>query len=79
MGHFLFSMEIMNARYWRDTDEDPDRSRRRQAEFLVHQYFPWSLITEVGVMDANISTKVQRELAEVGWSTRVYVRPDWYY
>ena len=27
------------ARDWRDTDDDPDRKRRKQAEFLVHDFF----------------------------------------
>jgi len=32
--------EIMEAKYWADTQEDRDRKSRRQAEFLVHQFFP---------------------------------------
>jgi len=35
---------VMGERYWRDTVEDPDRSRRRQAEFLVHRFYPWNLV-----------------------------------
>lgn len=27
---------LMQETYWNDTDEDPDRKRRRQAEFLVY-------------------------------------------
>ncbi len=31
--------QIMNTQYWRDTIEDNDRKRRRQAEFLVYDFF----------------------------------------
>src|SRR5262249_5521413 len=31
---------LMNSHYWHDTIEDNDRKRRRQAEFLVHRFFP---------------------------------------
>lgn len=30
--------KIMKAAYWADTNEDGDRKRRRQAEFLVHRF-----------------------------------------
>ncbi|QDI90444.1 DUF4433 domain-containing protein [Salicibibacter halophilus] len=30
--------EVMDSIYWNDTDQDPDRTRRRQAEFLVHKF-----------------------------------------
>ena len=37
--------KIMKSKYWNDTDEDPDRKRRRRAEYLVHQLFPWHCLT----------------------------------
>ena len=33
--------DVMESRYWNDTNEDNDRKRRRQAEFLVRYFFPW--------------------------------------
>jgi len=42
---------LMKQRYWNDTNDDPDRKRRRQAEFLVHDFFPWELVNYVGVFD----------------------------
>jgi hypothetical protein len=29
--------DLMSSRYWYDTAEDPDRKRRRQAEFLIYE------------------------------------------
>ena len=50
--------DLMKAKYWRDTDEDPDRKRRRQAEFLVHQLFPWNIVECIGVYNAKITSSV---------------------
>lgn len=68
--------ELMKARYWADTLSDPDRKRRRQAEFLVRDFFPWSLTTDVGV----ISDTVRQQVKEAtGGSVPVMIRPNWYY
>jgi hypothetical protein len=48
----------MQAQYWNDTDNDPDRKRRRQAEFLVHEFFPWALVSYIGVYDRSIAETV---------------------
>ncbi len=63
--------EIMKDRYWNDTDEDGDRKRRRQAEFLVHQAVPWSLVRAVCVIDANISAQVKQILQQHSQNTAV--------
>ena len=36
--------QMVYQRYWSDTDADPDRQRRKQAEFLVYQSCPWDAI-----------------------------------
>ena len=36
--------EIMKGKWWNDTITHYDRKRKRQAEFLVHGFFPWSFI-----------------------------------
>jgi hypothetical protein len=51
--------DVMESRYWYDTNEDNDRKRRRQAEFLVRNFFPWELITEIGVINSTIKAKTE--------------------
>lgn len=68
---------VMQTRYWNDTDEDPDRKRRRQAEFLVHDFFPWELVSYIGVYDRSIAAKVE-EIIE-GGSPEIGIEQGWYY
>jgi hypothetical protein len=72
---------MVYQRYWADNVDDLDRQRRKQAEFLVHQFCPWSLIQEIAVIDEGMKQRVERILAEYGieMSRRVAVRRGWYY
>lgn len=72
---------MVNERYWRDTLEDPDRQRRKQAEFLIHRFCEWGLIQKIVVIDAAARRKVEQVFEEVLPALRkpVEVRSDWYY
>ncbi len=70
---------VMKSKWWNDTDEDMDRKRRRQAEFLVHEFFPWNLVTEIGVINATMEQQVNDLLQDVGHKPSVTVRRTWYY
>ena len=71
--------DVMDSCYWNDTDEDNDRKRRRQAEFLVRNFLPWELITEIGVIDYTIQSQVENILQNFTAQTPVRVHKDWYY
>ncbi|AFZ58290.1 DUF4433 domain-containing protein [Anabaena cylindrica FACHB-243] len=75
----VIDWEIMETNYWADTEEDGDRKRRRQAEFLVHQFFPWRLIEEIGVFNTTIQTQVKEILQKINVQTPVRVYSKWYY
>ena len=68
---------LMRAKFWFDRDTYPDRSRRRQAEFLVFQFFPWNLVTNVVVYDAA-NAKVVSDIVG-GQFPAVDIKRGWYY
>lgn len=71
--------EIMKATYWNDTEHDNDRSRRRQAEFLVHRFCPWNLIEQVGVINNEMADRVNYILSSHKRYPEVIVQEKWYY
>ena len=59
--------------------DDNDRKRRRQAEFLVHEFFQWPAISRIGVHDTAIRRQVELALQSVDRRPEVVVEPGWYY
>ena len=51
----------------------------KQAEFLVDEACPWSLIQRVGVHSEGIRQRVEADLGRVDHRPPVVVRPDWYF
>ena len=70
---------VMKSIYWNDTDDDPDRKRRRQAEFLVHEFFPWKLIASIGVYEQATVKRVQEILKKSRHKPDVEIERAWYY
>jgi hypothetical protein len=71
--------QVMRARMWNNTAEDPDRMRRRMAEFLVHERVPVGCLTEVAVRTHAVELQVEGILAACGSTLPVLVRPGWYF
>jgi len=71
----------VNARYWKDTVDAPDRQRRKQAEFLVNRSCAWALIRSIAVVSQAMKRRVEDILGEFPdeMSRPVRVRPDLYY
>ncbi|MBV9387481.1 MAG: DUF4433 domain-containing protein [Chroococcidiopsidaceae cyanobacterium CP_BM_ER_R8_30] len=70
---------VMARRYWKDTPEDNERCRRRQAEFLIHGCFPWNLTREIGVMNFARETQVRRIIKISPHQPQIRVHSEWYY
>ena len=70
---------VMKSRYWHDTNDYPDRERRRQAEFLVHESCPWELISKIGVHNRQTAEAVRKILADVIHKPDIEVETNWYY
>ena len=71
--------EIMEAQYWADTYDDPDRKRRRQAEFLIYNRLPWYTISEIGVSNEKTQSEVQDIIRDAAHQPPINLRRNWYY
>jgi hypothetical protein len=69
--------DVMELTIWKNTAEDPDRRRRRMAEFLVHEEVPLELFTELGVYNAAVKGRVEEMLGDR--AIPVSVRDGWYF
>jgi hypothetical protein len=71
--------EVMNSVYWRDTNVDGDRKRRRQAEFLVYEFFPFSLFEKIGAINQTTAKQAATLLGEIHPRPIIQAEPTWYY
>jgi hypothetical protein len=51
----------------------------KQAEFLLHEGFPFELVEAIGVASAGIKVAVDEIMEGTAYRPRTEVRPDWYY
>lgn len=58
---------------------NPDVKEGKQAEFLMREFFPWSLIRRIGVHSSAIQSRVLRAMAGSSHRPPVEVQPNWYY
>ncbi|MBI5513281.1 MAG: DUF4433 domain-containing protein [Deltaproteobacteria bacterium] len=70
------SWDVMSERRW---GNDDDLKQRRQAEFLVHEFFPWSAVLGIGVHDEEVAVKVRAVVAQATPKSGVHTRRNWYY
>jgi hypothetical protein len=73
--------QVMKMRYWKDTEENVDRERRRQAEFLIHEALPWELVEFLAVKNSDMKRRLEQYLRKE-WPDRVKpvrVEPSWYF
>ena len=73
--------ETVNDDFWADTVDDNDKKRRKQAEFLVRDFCPWSLIRGIGVFSDRTKHRVERNFSQYSEELRrvVKVKKSWYY
>lgn len=64
---------------WRNRANDLDRKRRKQAEFLVHRFFPWDAVQSMAVITSAMASRVSNVISGSASETRVKVQPSWYY
>jgi hypothetical protein len=58
---------------------DAKSKEGKQAEFLMFDVFPWTLINKIGTINSTMATKVQTALVGVGHQPIIAVEPSWYF
>jgi hypothetical protein len=58
---------------------DPVVKEGKQAEFLVHDSFPWHLVRRIGVRSQQVYSRVLRMLADSPKRPAVEIIPAWYF
>jgi len=80
---FLASLHDLHQLDWTAIDATDFRSppvkEAKQAEFLVHGFFPWTLVSTVGVHSPAVRTRALAAIAAGSHQPRVVVQRDWYY
>ncbi|HMV80457.1 MAG TPA: DUF4433 domain-containing protein [Leptospiraceae bacterium] len=71
--------ESIHAKYWADTEAEPDRKRKKQAEFLVYKEMPIDTITEIGVYSDSSKTAILKFLEKQDLQFKIILHKDWYY
>lgn len=65
--------DAINARMWMDCRSE------KQAEFLVEEFFPWTLVEHVGVPSAELGRTVLQAYEKGGHRPAVTIERGWYY
>lgn len=72
---------MVYQRHWTDDANDMDRQRKKQAEFLVHQFCDWSLVQAVIVIDELRKVEVEKIFAGFApaMHRQILIKREWYY
>lgn len=70
---------VMPLQYWNATSLDPDRARRRSAEFLVYGSLPVTAIAYIGVSNRGTLATVRNLLDASGIHIEFGIKKNWYY
>lgn len=70
---------LINHWSWRNTDDDNDRKRRKQAEFLVKESCPLSMFEKIAVYDKKHKELAENILASQKITIDVIIENKWYY
>ena len=69
----LVNWQAVEATQWKGLTDG------KQAEFLLHENFPWSLVERIGVIDRTIEAKVKSHIQKSSHIPPVEILRDWYY
>jgi hypothetical protein len=71
--------DIVSEKYWRNTEDDSDRLRRKQAEFLVKYHVPVNCIDKIIVLNEEKQNYVQNIIQRLGLGIEVTINPNYHF
>jgi hypothetical protein len=71
--------DMVGAKFWKPEPDDEDRTRRKQAEFLIHTHVPISLIDKIVVYNQEKFNFVQDLLIKNGLNIPLEINTNLYY
>ena len=83
LARFYKSLEELDKVNWAAVEASDFRDmvikEGKQAEFLVHDSFPWRLVEKIGVRDAKVAGQATQIVANTAHRPPVCVEPGWYF
>ena len=80
---FYDGHDALNKVDWQAVASTDFRSMKvkegKQAEFLMHESFPWELVERIGVVDSRVKAQVEEAIRSAGHKSLVNVEREWYY
>lgn len=78
-GFVHIDWKVVRASKWHDTEEDPDRKRRKQAEFLVKDTLPCNALIAIVTYSERTKQRVEKIVKNKYQDIRIVVKEDWFY
>lgn len=69
----------INSNYWRNSSQDSDRKRRKQAECLIHNLIPMLAIQAISVYNKSTHDYIKKVLRMNKSKIPIFIRPNLYY
>lgn len=69
----------VKLKIWKDTANDPDRKRRKEAEFLIHEKLPFEAIIGIVVYNQEANDYVSSVIKKNKINLPLNTVSDWYY
>ncbi len=68
--------DTVYERYWKNTEQDFDKMRRKQAEFLVKSHVPVTCIHSIVVYNEQSRNLVQEIIVRLGLNIPIHINPN---
>jgi hypothetical protein len=78
-GLAYIDWQTVGASKWFDSEDDPDRKRRKQAEFLIYQSLPFQAIFAIATYSDRTKIVVEKMTRDVNKELKIIVKEQWYY